>query len=191
MKLTHDQIQAYARNAGFSGDSLTTIIAIAYAESGGDTTATNTSGNSAGIDRGIVQINSFYHNEVSDACAFDPACAFKAAYAISNNGTSFAPWATYTNGNYKTFMGATSGGTSTITGLTLPALPDMLNPLTQWIAALQPAIAWLADPVRVIKMVTGIVLITLAIILLTVPGTEDKIMSFVKNPTGGTHATTT
>jgi len=101
-QLTPQQATQYAQQAGFTGSSLQTIVAIAMCESGLNTTATNTSGNTPpSTDRGIVQINSYWHKEVSDSCAFNPACAFVQAYRISNGGTSFSPWTTYTNGCYK------------------------------------------------------------------------------------------
>ncbi len=90
-----------AHNAGFSGASLATIVAIAMAESGLRSDATNTAGNSPpSTDRGIVQINSYWHPEVNDACAFNPDCAFKEAYRISQQGKNFGAWSTYSNKAY-------------------------------------------------------------------------------------------
>ena len=94
--------------AGFRvGKGLATILAIAGAETAGtyDPKITNTAGNSPpSTDRGIVQINSYWHPEVSDACAFDPKCAAVQAFRISNQGSSFTPWATYNNGSYKRYL---------------------------------------------------------------------------------------
>ena len=81
------------------------ITAIADAESGLHPDATNTAGNTPpSTDRGIIQINSYFHSEVPDSVAFDPASAFKAAYTISKNGTDFSPWTTYTSGAYKQYL---------------------------------------------------------------------------------------
>lgn len=102
--LTKAQAYAYAQSAGFGGTSADIIVAIAYAESGLNTLATNTVGNSAGTDRGILQINSVYHAEVSDRWAFDPGGAFLAGYRISSNGTNFTPWSTFGNGAYKRYL---------------------------------------------------------------------------------------
>lgn len=109
--LTEAQAMADAAAAGFTGSAQQIIVAIARAESGLSTTATNTTGNSAGIDRGILQINSAYHPEVSNACAFDPVCAFKSAFNISSNGTNFTPWTTFTNGAYQQYLPSSSGET--------------------------------------------------------------------------------
>lgn len=94
----------YAYQAGFRGQSQQTVVAIAIAESGLNTNAMNSQGNNAGVDRGVLQINSYWHSEVSDACAFDPGCAFKAGYKISSNGTNFHPWATYNEGKETQFI---------------------------------------------------------------------------------------
>lgn len=95
-------------SAGFRvGKGLATVIAIAGAETAGtfDPKITNTAGNTPpSTDRGILQINSYWHPEVSDACAFDPVCSAIQGFRISSQGTSFSPWATYTNGAYKRYM---------------------------------------------------------------------------------------
>ena len=105
-QLTQDQLSADAQQAGFTGNSLLDIIAIAMAESGGNTLASNTAGNSAGIDRGVLQINSFYHPEVSSSCAYDPICAFDSAFNISRGGSDFTPWSSFDNGSFKKFLGS-------------------------------------------------------------------------------------
>lgn len=97
----------YAGQAGFKGSSLQTIVAIAQAESGLNTTALNASNADGSHDRGILQINNRAHPNVGDACAFDPTCAFQAGYQISSQGTNFNPWVTYTSGAYKKYMGTT------------------------------------------------------------------------------------
>lgn len=100
------QASQYAQNAGFSGAGLINILAIALAESGLNTEAKNCSGNtpSGSCDRGILQINSYWHKGVSDQCAYDPQCAFQNAFVISNGGQSFSPWTTYSSGRYKSYI---------------------------------------------------------------------------------------
>src|SRR5690242_11175877 len=68
------QIAQLARSAGFSGNDWTISVAVALAESGGWSHARliNTD---CSVDRGLWQINSYWHGEVSDSCAFDPTCA--------------------------------------------------------------------------------------------------------------------
>src|SRR5579875_732127 len=89
-----------ASKAGFRGQSLTTIVAIAMAESCLSNTAQHVNADGS-IDRGILQINNKAHPEVSDACAYNIQCAFNAAYTISNRGTDFTPWTTFVNGDYQ------------------------------------------------------------------------------------------
>lgn len=102
-KITLQQAIQYAQAAGFKGQSLITVLAIAMAESGLNTTAryTNTGGS---VDRGILQINNYWHAEYSDAQCDNPATAFKAGYTISSSGTNFNPWSTYTSGKYKQYI---------------------------------------------------------------------------------------
>jgi Lysozyme like domain len=113
--ISRDQAIQYASAAGFNGQALNTIVAIATAESGLRTDAQGH--NTGSVDRGVLQINSYWHAEVPDACAYDPACAFRQAYRISNGGTNFTPWTTYTNGAYRAYLSSstnTIGSSSTI-----------------------------------------------------------------------------
>src|SRR6266704_5200085 len=87
----------WARAAGFRGAGLLTVVAVAYAESGLSTSAKKCSNPGGTCDRGILQINNHFHSEISDSCAYDGACSFRAAYKISNGGTSFTPWVSYKN----------------------------------------------------------------------------------------------
>lgn len=108
--LSPAQARSYAAQAGFSGNGLLTIVAIAQAESSLNTQANHTNGDGS-VDRGILQINNRWHPEVSNTCAYDPVCAFKAGYKISNGGTNFKPWSTYASGAYLRYMSTNSGGT--------------------------------------------------------------------------------
>lgn len=110
--LTVEQARTFASQAGFTGQGLNIIIAIAQAESGLNTAArgVNTDGS---VDRGIMQISSKYHAEYNDACVYSPICAFQAAYTISTRGTNFTPWTTYTSGAYQQYL---AGGTSAPSG---------------------------------------------------------------------------
>ena len=97
--LTDLQIAQVAHDAGFTGSGLVTAVAVALAESGGQSAATNTVGNSHGTDRGLWQINSYYHPEVSDAQAFAPQQCANAAFRISDGGRNWRPWSTFNNGS--------------------------------------------------------------------------------------------
>lgn len=106
--LSDNAIGGYAAQGGFSGGGLVMAIAIALAESGGNPQAAGYNRNSAGtvtsVDRGLWQINNYWHSEVSDSCAYDPRCAAGAAYRISAAGTNWQPWSTYQSGAYKQYL---------------------------------------------------------------------------------------
>lgn len=80
-------------------------VAICIAESGGNCNAKNRAGNSPpSEDRGLWQINDYWHKEVSDKCAFDCDCNGKEAHRISSGGADWSQWATYTHGVFKQYL---------------------------------------------------------------------------------------
>ena len=128
MQLTIPETSHYAQSAGFQGKSLSTIVAIAQAESGLDTHATNTH-TSVGVDRGILQINSYFWPGCSDSCAYDPACAFDYAYkVISSGGQDFGKWVTYTSGAYKRYYNQNLATASVPFNTTHPSLGKRATP---------------------------------------------------------------
>lgn len=90
-----------AYQAGFRGDKLVNAVAIILAESGGNPAATNSEGNNAGVDRGLFQINDYWHAEVDDETAFDPYGNAKAAFDISKGGADWSQWTTFDTGAYQ------------------------------------------------------------------------------------------
>lgn len=56
------------------------------------------------VDRGLWQINSCYHPEVSRHCAFKPNCNARAAKHISDHGKDWSPWAAYNSGAYRQYL---------------------------------------------------------------------------------------
>src|SRR6266567_1800223 len=93
--ITISQAITYAQQAGFTGMGLINAVAIAMAESGLNGNSINDTTSGIGLDRGIVKFNSVFHRDVPDSCAFNPACAFKEFYRVSNQGTNFCEWCTY------------------------------------------------------------------------------------------------
>lgn len=91
-------VKAYAAAAGFQGNSLITATAIAMAESSGRTDVINASG-----AVGLWQILMSAHPQWTQAQLMDPYTNAKAAFQISNGGSNWSPWVTYTNGAYKQF----------------------------------------------------------------------------------------
>lgn len=108
--LTVQQALTLAQQAGFTGRSLETIVAIAYAESGLRTGAIGGPNSNGTFDYGIVQINSVHMGErwtggfMSVSQALDPATAFQFAYWLSGKGTSFSAWSTYNSGKYTAYL---------------------------------------------------------------------------------------
>lgn len=94
--LTPAQIADVAAGAGFTGTGLRDAVAVALAESGGNTAAVGVNSDAwRSRDRGLWQINSHWHPEVSDAQAFNPASCAAAAFRISAGGTDWHQWATW------------------------------------------------------------------------------------------------
>ncbi len=104
--LTPTQIKQYAQAAGFTGQNLTLAVAIALAESGGNTSATDYDSNGS-VDRGLWQINSV-HTQFAASQLFQPLYNAKAAYQISG-GSNFNPWVTFTTGAYLAQLGRAQG----------------------------------------------------------------------------------
>src|SRR5207253_6085129 len=70
-----------------------------------DSAPNRTSGPDNGsIDRGLWQINSYWHREVSDAEAHNPSKSAAAAYRISHGGSNWSAWSTYNSGAYKAYL---------------------------------------------------------------------------------------
>lgn len=140
-----DQVAEVAYAAGFRGTGLEMAIAISRAEdSSGRIDAVNKAGNSPpSRDRGLWQINDYFHKEVSDAQAFDPLQCAKAAYRISSSGSSWKPWSTFTNGAYKKYLpdarvaaakvtaSGGSAGTASSSGTTGATRGQTIFPITQ------------------------------------------------------------
>ncbi len=104
--LSYRAVAQLAKDAGISctGDRIALAVAVAKAESGFRPTITNTAGNAHGIDRGLWQINSYWHPEVSASCALSASCNARAAARISSKGTKWSQWWTYKNGKHLPYM---------------------------------------------------------------------------------------
>jgi hypothetical protein len=122
------QLSQIAANAGFSGQSLKDIVAIAMAESGGNTQAVN-SNDPYGGSYGVLQINGahFTSGTTTKECAFDPQCSFNYAYQLSNGGANFRPWGTFTNGSYQRFLPQVGDASTSSNSNPLQSLLDSGN----------------------------------------------------------------
>ena len=105
-QLTPTQVAGYVLAAGFTGHGAVKAVSVALAESGGNTAAHAVNHDRyRSTDRGLFQINSHWHPEVTDAQAYDPAQASAAAYRISHAGKDWSAWSTWTNGKAAAMTG--------------------------------------------------------------------------------------
>ena len=103
-KLTAQQIAGAAKAAGFPDNELATATAVALAESGGETTATNRNTNGS-VDYGLWQINTIHGSLLSQGDKFNPTDNAKMAYTVwSRAGNKWSPWSAYNNQRYRTFL---------------------------------------------------------------------------------------
>lgn len=96
---SYAQLEGIWNQAGGNPQYASMAAAIATAESGGNTGATDCDTNGS-IDRGLWQINSVH----GSASTYDVMGNARAAVAISNNGTNWEPWVTYQTGAYLKYM---------------------------------------------------------------------------------------
>jgi hypothetical protein len=99
-----------------TGERIATAVAIAKAESGFRAQITNTVGNAHGIDRGLFQINSYWHPEVSETCALSASCNTRAAVRISKVATKWTEWWTWKNSKHVPFMTSSRAAQRSVCG---------------------------------------------------------------------------
>ena len=100
MKLNAQQIAGYAKAAGFPPAELLTATAVALAESGGETTATNKNTNGS-IDYGLWQINTVHGSLLTQGDKFNPLDNAKMALTVWRGaGNNWTPWTVYKTGSY-------------------------------------------------------------------------------------------
>jgi hypothetical protein len=106
-KATSGSVADVARQAGFTGTDLLVAVAIAYAESGGNSDAVGdtTLAPKRGPSIGLWQIDIGIHPEYTKEQMVDPLNNARAAYQLYiRAGNSFAPWTTYKSGAYTAFL---------------------------------------------------------------------------------------
>ena len=114
MKLSPHEI-AYVASTHWSGDDLVTAVAVALAESGGDTDviARSTTGDNLGQrDHGLFQISGRWNGAklVADPNWRDPVVNARLAKAVFDEfvrmgkASGWMAWAVYNSGSYKTYL---------------------------------------------------------------------------------------
>lgn len=131
------QLRALAVSTGFPDPDTAAAIAMAESHIAGSVpdqanpSATNivtrpAAGNLPERSFGLWQINTLAHPQYNETQLLDPTYNAQAAFAVSQSGTTWKPWSTYTSGAYLRYMPAT------------PAAPAATSaaPSSQGIAAL-------------------------------------------------------
>lgn len=112
--LTPTMIAKLARHAGFTGEALTTAVAIALAESRGNARAigdTKLQNSKWGPSVSIWQVRTLNSEkgkgtDRDQVANMDPARNAKSAFNISGGGKNFKPWSVYTKGLYQQYLPA-------------------------------------------------------------------------------------
>lgn len=115
-ELSYVAVARLVKTAGItcSGERIAVAVAIAKAESSFRPWITNTAGNTHGIDRGLWQINSYWHPEVSATCALSASCNARAAMRISKKATVWSEWWTWKNGKHLPYMTSARGAQASV-----------------------------------------------------------------------------
>jgi len=133
------QIASYAHNAGLDkcrGVALSTWVAIALAESGGNTYAHASVGEDS---RGLWQINMRAHSSwVGTRNLYDPATNAWAATQVCS-GSGPGAWSTYTNGAYRSYL---SRGYAAANSVAAGSVTTASVAVTKATVAAVPSNAW-------------------------------------------------
>jgi hypothetical protein len=112
--LTYLAVATLAEEAGVPcGKSLVTAVAVAAAESGRYQFAFHTN-TGCSVDRGIWQINGYYHPTTS---RYDLAINAQGMASISKHGTSWSPWWTFKKGRHLPFLASACAAVETLCGV--------------------------------------------------------------------------
>jgi hypothetical protein len=118
--MSPDDLRDLCRRVGFPEDSLDVAVAVARAESRGNPNATNIvtalqaetwNQEHPGEPRhgpersfGLWQVNTLAHPEYEETRLLDPEYNARAAFVLSNGGTNWRAWSTYTHQTYLHYM---------------------------------------------------------------------------------------
>ena len=168
-------IAQLAVNHGFAANdkqNLVICVAIAQAESGGNTKAVNAANTNGTTDKGLWQINTVHDGKLPGQDRFNPDVNAELMMQISSGGTNWQPWSTYNNGAYAKYtaevasaLGATdfkpNGDISTGLGDLIPGSSSVTS-VVKFFEALTDINVW----IRVGKILLGAALAAFGIIML-------------------------
>lgn len=178
-KISDAEIAGYAKGAGLSGNAVAIAVAIALAESGGNTESHNPI--PPDDSYGLWQINMLgsmgparrkQFGLSSNADLYNPATNARVMFSLSNGGANWKPWTTYTSGKYRMFMARgnaaagnpASTGNGGSTGTVVPVgFSDTIDGIKKAFDTLTDAHTW----VRVGLFIGGFVLLVIALFKLT------------------------
>jgi hypothetical protein len=137
--LSATQIASYAYQAGFRGADLVIAVAVAFAESGGNPSAINTTNANGSRDYGLWQINSVHSDLLASGSWSNPADNARMAYSVWK-GSGWRAWASYNSGSYRSHL---SNATSAVgTGnFTLTSSPKVEFPASQYPIPILPGVS--------------------------------------------------
>lgn len=136
-KLTATQIAMVAWNIGIHDEpTMARAVAVALAESGGNTNAHNPNANTGDNSYGLWQINMLgamgparrkQFDIAKNEDLFNPATNAKAMMILSNYGRNWAPWSTFKNNAYMKHINIAKAAAKDVVGKAKAASPS--NPL--------------------------------------------------------------
>ena len=194
VKLSDEQIAGYAKGAGFSGNALVTVVAIALAESSGNPRAHNGNRLTGDDSYGLMQINMLggmgperrkKFGLSSNAALFDPATNMRVAYGLSNGGKNFSPWSTYP-GKSSAYLSRArkAAGNPDTSGGTTGVQPAGITDVFTWPGEILDFFEFITDPITWMR--AGMIIAggaALIFALAQMSGQVDKVKSAVSTAT--------
>jgi len=168
------QIAQVAYAAGFRGDALVTATAVAFAESSGRTDVVNSIG-----CVGLWQIYQKVHPWAGTIDQLkNPATNARAAYVISNHGTTWKPWEAYTRGMHVKYLAAARAAVESLNTDTDSTVADFSSDTTGPTNPRQTSnnanpLAFLSDGswwINALMLIAGLALILIVLIRITGAG---------------------
>lgn len=100
--LTAQEIAGAAQQAGFTGQDLVIAVAVAFAESSGETTQVHPNDDGS-TDYGLWQINTVHGSLLNQGDKFNPIDNARMAYTVWRD-SGWGAWTTYNTGAYLPYM---------------------------------------------------------------------------------------
>lgn len=185
-KLSDAQIALYAYRAGFrnttGAQDLTLAVAIALAESEGDTSVTHQNSDSHHTtDLGVWQINNYWHRDLLAKYNWsDPQANADMAYIIKTQRGGWSQWSTFNSGAFFKYMPRAMNAAAAVMGGQVPTMPgDTQTPaanMDNGSSGITSGHTWL----RVAMITAGGVLVLVALALLGWEGAPEGAKTLAK-----------